>query len=251
MPTPYTSRVLYHLVGNGRPSDHEKNLSVLCLILQSMEIRTNTVGRHSGGIALSIDPYRGLLNGEPIAQTVTCFCDIPFESLGLHTTKYGQFGVGVDREIVAKWGGRPVIYIPTDRDNMGGWNNVLCREGLNAWKGVTDHFPEREEAHARVVGAPPESASESAHLAKDFISKNVLAFTKTFDVSLPDTDPMNYYMEREWRKLANLSLHLPLREIIAPSTYHASLREEFPHLSHIRFREAPSPDAAASSTCVS
>ena len=73
-----------------------------------------------GWLILTIDPDRGLVDGEPIAQTVTCFCDIPFDSLGIHTKKYGLFGVGVDRATVAEWGGRPVIYVPVVNGNLGG-----------------------------------------------------------------------------------------------------------------------------------
>lgn len=203
-----------------------------------MEIRTNTVAGRAGGSTLSIDPDRGCVNGEPIAQTVTCFCDIPFESLGLHTTKYGQFGVGVDRETVAKWGGRPVIYVPTVNDNLAGLNNYLCREALIAWKGIRENFPVPNEPRSRVVGASPTTASESAHLAMDFISRNVLAFIKTFDIALSDDHPLNYYMEREWRKVANLPLHLPLREIVAPAIHHDALKQEFPRLAHLSFRQA-------------
>lgn len=237
MHKPYTSRVLYHLVGRRAPNDHERNFETLCAILKSMEIRTNTVAGHAGGATYSIDPNQGCVDGEPIAQTVTCFCDIPFASLGLHTTKYGRFGVGVDRELVAKWGGRPVIYVPILKDNIGGLNNYLCQEALNAWNGISEHFPLPDGERSRTVGSKPTNASNSANLAKDFISKDVLAFVKTFDPTLPDEHSLNYYMEREWRKVAKLDLHLPLREVVAPESYHAHIKVAFPMLDSLPFRE--------------
>lgn len=236
MHIPYTSRVLYHLVGSKTPADDGRNFETLRSVLRSMEIRTSTVAGYSGGATFSIDPNRGCVDGEPIAQTVTCFCDIPFTSLGLHSSKYGLFGVGVDREIVAKWGGRPVIYVPVINDNLGGLNNYLCQEALNAWNGIREHFPLPDVDRSRVVGSKPESASDSANLAKNFIAKDVLAFVKTFDPTLPDQHPLNYYMEREWRKVAKLDLHLPLREIVAPASYHARLKEEFAILAALPFR---------------
>ena len=188
---------------------------------------------------LLIDPDKGCVDGEPIAQTIVCFCDIPFDCLGLHTSKYGRFGVGVDRSLVAKWGGRPVIYIPTTTDIGAGLNNYFSREVMNAWKGLNDHFPELPADRSRVIGAPPGNAEEALDLASNVIS-HLMAFVKTFDIDLHDDDPLNFYMEREWRKLAKLELHLPLREIIAPKPYHDQLRTEFPHLAHLSYLEAPS-----------
>lgn len=238
MTTAYTSHVLYHLVGSKSPACHEQNFDTLRAILTSMEIRTNTVAGHSGGITFRIDPERGCVNGEPIAQTVVCFCDIPFRSLGLHTSKYGQFGVGVDRETVARWGGRPVIYIPTVSEVGAGLNNYFCLEAMNTWNGLRKHFPEPPSERVRTVGRPPTTAAETLDDASSFISQ-VLAFVKTFDISLPDHHPSNYYMEREWRKPANLPLHLPIREIIAPTEYHERLQAEFPQLSHLPHLAAP------------
>lgn len=229
MPNSYTSDVLYHLVGRRDPTNDERNLKTLRAILQSMEIRTNSVADKSGGITLMIDSERECVEGEPIAQTVTCFCDIPFESLGLHTSKYGQFGVGVDRKRVAEWGGRPVIYIPTLPRNELSANNRFCKEAISSWKGLDVFFPDQPLESERYVGAAPVSPIEAVDLAGSLIL-NMLAFVKTFNVELLEDHPENYYMEREWRKLANLPLHLPLLEIIAPIRYHASIREEFPTL---------------------
>lgn len=233
----YTSRVLYHLVGSRSPENDEKNLETLRLILASMELCTNSVAGQSGGVTLLIDPERGCVNGEPIAQTVVCFCDIPFECIGLHTTKYGRFGVGVDRTLVAKWGARPVIYIPTTTDYGAGMNNYFAQEVMNAWKGLHEHLPELPASRSRAVGASPENAEDALDLASDVLS-HLLAFVKTFDIDLHDDDPTNFYMEREWRKLAKLDLHLPLREIIAPERHHDQLRAEFPRLAHLPHRAA-------------
>ena len=238
MPTSYTSRVLYHLVGSKTPDCDKQNFETLRAILKSMELRTNTVAGQSGGITLLIDPDRGCVDGEPISQTIVCFCDIPFECLGLHTSKYGRFGVGVDRNQVAKWGGRPVIYIPTTTDVGAGVNNYFSRDIMNAWRGLDDHFPEPPANRSRIVGARPDNAEQALDLAITVLSQ-LLAFVKTFDVDLPDDDPLNFYMEREWRKPAKLALELPLREIIAPEEYHEQLRAEFPRLAHLQHRAAP------------
>jgi hypothetical protein len=235
MINPYTSRVLYHLVGRRFPQDDKRNYETLRKILRSMELRTNSVADKSGGITLQIDPNRGCIDGEPIAQTITCFCDIPFQSLALHTSKYGRFGVGVDRMIVAEWGGRPVSYIPTVPTNATAANNRFCTNALTVWDGLRKHFPEMPTESVRPDGAPPLSPLEAVDLASSFVSKS-LAFVKTFNVNLPDDHPENFYMEREWRKLANLPLTPCLIEVVAPTEYQEPLRSEFAHLAHIPIR---------------
>jgi hypothetical protein len=234
----YVSPVLYHLVGSTAPDNDEQNLQTLRAILRSMELRTNKVAGQYGGVIHEIDPNRGCIAGEPIAQAIVCLCDIPFECLGLHTMKYGRFGVGVDRATVAEWGGRPVVYVPTTRYVGGGINNYLAKDVMNAWKGLEKFFPDDTEDRSRTLGAPAKTADEALHLAQTTLS-HLLAYIKTFDVALPEDSPKNFYMEREWRKQGKLELQLPLREIIAPAQNHEQLQTEFPHLAHLSFREAP------------
>ena len=235
MPNAYTSEVLYHLVGHRRPGDDASNLATLRAILTSMEIRTNRVGNCSGGKTLSIDPKGGCVDGEPISQTVACFCDIPFESLSLHTSKYGRFGVGVARTIVAEWGGRPVIYIPRVSPDSFQANNTYCERILTVWDGLRTFFPDTSTSRPRVLGAAPRSRIEAVDMAASELAQ-MLAFVKTFNVNLPIDHPENYYMEREWRKFGNLPLHMPLREIIAPADCIEELRNDFPQLCQFRFR---------------
>lgn len=217
--------------------DDDANLATLRAILTSMEIRSSHVGEHSGSsrATLCVDSERGCVDGEPIAQTVTCFCDIPFESLALHTLKYGRFGVGLDRSIVAEWSGRPVTYIPVVSRYPSARNNTFCQEVLAVWSGLHSFFPDMPTSSIRVVGASPRSPTEAVDMAEGQLAK-ILAFVKTFDVDLPKDHPQNYYMEREWRKFGDLPLHTPLREIVAPPEYLEALRGEFPQLCHLEFR---------------
>lgn len=235
MSNSYTSEILYHMVGHRDPLDDDTNFATLRAILISMEIRTNQVGDHRGGMTLCVDPYRGCIDGEPIAQTVTCYCDIPFESLALHTSKYGRFGLGLARSVVAEWGGRPVIYIPKVSRNSTVTNNTFCERVLTVWKGLQTYFPEISASSTSVLGDDPKSKIEAVDMAQSELAQ-MLAFVKTFDVDLPTVHPQNFYMEREWRKFGNLPLHMPLREIIAPPDCVEALRNEFPEFSHLAFR---------------
>lgn len=84
-----------------------------------MKLRHRKVDGLPGPISIKIDCDANPTNGEPIIQTVVCFCDIHLRQLHpIHTGKYGCFGIGVDKEIVAGYGGRPVIYTQAPQEFM-------------------------------------------------------------------------------------------------------------------------------------
>lgn len=228
----YTSEVLYHMVGSSSPQDDDRNFQTLCKVLESMEIRHRKIDGLSSPIAVKIDYSADLDNGEPIVQTVTCFCDIHRDQLHpIHTGKYGWFGVGVSKEFVAQCGGRPVIYIPIVPKWPGSLNNYLRNEIMNAHRALDcylDPGHKTGRSGSRALGAFPTSANEAISLIEATLGKNVLAYLKLFDVTLADNDPKNYYMEREWRIFGNLNLEFSLREIVVGKGYSKRLKEKFP-----------------------
>ena len=229
----YASSILYHLVGGRNPNDDEANFDTLCLILKSMMIKPREVAGKSG-ITIQIDLAREMQFGELIEQSVCCFCDIHLSQLSpIHTSKYGRFGVGVDRHWVAEWGGRPVIYLPTTRTIPLTWGTRFKQEIMDVWKGLHEHFGDTEtgiKTTEKIWGTPPATAQEAVENASTLLGRDVLAFLKAFDVDLPADHPDNYYMEREWRKYAGLPLELPLREIVVPIVYAERMRAQFPSL---------------------
>jgi hypothetical protein len=59
---------------------------------------------------------------------------------------------------------------------------------------------------------------------------HLFGFMKFFDAETTDTDPTNYYMEREWRLPGTLAFDLAdLSRIILPSGYASRLRADLPH----------------------
>lgn len=230
----YVSQILYHLVGSRHPLNDEQNFEILCKVLKSMEIRPCAVGEHHGPMTIRIDYDAALRAGEPIQQTVSCFCDIPRDHLQpVHSQKYGLFGVGVDRHIVASWGGRPVIYIPTNRQDPMSYLNLFHKEVMSIRQGLDNYFPEKNgtTVTTRKLGDPPKSEMQAIDQAKSLISKELLAFMKFFDVDLPEDSPENYYMEREWRKFGKLGLEMALREVIVAHGFGEKLRDAFPNLN--------------------
>lgn len=223
----YTSNILYHFVGSRDPNDHEANFEVLCKVLQSMRI-----GNHQVPCQIVIDYERRMEKGELLVQSVVCFCDIPLTQLPhIHAKKYGRFGVGVDKANFARNGGRPVIYVPFDRQAGAGFNNYFGRELLNAHQGLSNFLlKDAPSVRSRNLGSAPSSAEAAADLANSLLAREVLAFLKYYDPTLADDHIENYYMEREWRKYGNFELHLALRQVLVPPGYGSKLRERFPRL---------------------
>lgn len=220
----YVGQRLYHLVGSRQPDADEANFETLCAILRSMELRTCEVAGQRGGIRTVRDPSRPLTNGEPIQQTVVCLCDIPRDDLPFHARRYGRFGLGVCRSVVAQWGGRPVIYVPFSRESYGTWGARFPALVNSVLDGLDRFFPDSPDTRSKIEGGPAEDAQEAADEASSLITRDVQAFLKFWDVDLPEDHPENFYMEREWRKFGNLGLALCLQEIIAPPQYHKALR---------------------------
>lgn len=228
----YTSQILYHLVGGHDPKDNERNFDVLCKVLTSNEVKHKQVAGNASPMVTSVDYSRAMTNGEPIVQSVTCFCDIPIQDLHpIHTSKYGLFGVGVDRGLVAKWGGRPVIYVPVTKRNPTAWGNRFGRLALGVRQALDHYFGDnRLPERTKVEGEFPKTASDAVDDASDLLTKDFLAYLKFFDVDLSDNDAGNFYMEREWRKFGSLRLEMTLRQILVASGYRERLLSLFPHL---------------------
>lgn len=219
----FASEVLYHFVGRGHPENDDENFAVLCAVLRSMEILSCKVGGKRGGIRLRRDPTRPMTDGEPAEQSVVCLCDIPRDSLAFHARRYGRFGVGVSRSVVAQWGTRPVIYIPFSERIYGHWGKRFSGDVQTVLDGLDLFFPDSPETRTRIAGAPAADAQDAVDEASGLISRDFQAFLKFWDVDLPDGHPENFYLEREWRKFGNLELALCLREIVAPPVYHQDL----------------------------
>lgn len=220
----FVGQRLYHLVGARQPDADSVNFETLCAILRSMELRTCEVAGKRGGMRTLRDPSRPVTNGEPIQQSVACLCDIPRGDLHFHARRYGRFGIGVSRSVVAQWGGRPVIYIPFSRRAHGTWGARFPAEVNSVLEGLDRFFPDTPLEQSRTVGSPARNEQEAADLASSLITRDVQAFLKFWDVDLPEDHPENFYMEREWRKFGNLALASCLQEIIAPQQYHDTLR---------------------------
>ena len=220
----FVSHTLYHLVGGGRPEADQANFETLSSILRSMELRTSEVAGTRGGMRMVRDSNRPVINGEPAEQSVVCLCDIPRDDLPFHAKRYGKFGLGVSRSVVAQWGTRPVVYIPYSEKAHGNWGKRFADEVQTVLDGLDKFFPDSPSLRTRVAGSPAADAQDAVDEASGLIARDLQAFLKFWNVDHPDDHPENFYMEREWRKFGNLPLAPCLREIVAPSEFHRDLQ---------------------------
>jgi abortive phage resistance protein AbiGi (putative antitoxin) len=220
---PYvSSEELYHFVGSRSPDDDAANWKVLSSILSSKCVSHPPHEVGWGMTQYTIDFSKKLEEGELISPTITCYCDIPFKSLSIHCTKYGKFGISFRRELLARYGARPVTYIPLEPDHRGSpWGATLLRDIQCVFHALRNHVTIdpvlANIPGTRNIGAPPKSPSHAIKAASSIMNKDILAFLKPFDTSLADDDPKNYYMEREWRKFGNLvfEAHDVVRVVVA------------------------------------
>lgn len=220
----FVSDTLYHLVGRARPEADQANFETLSAILKSMELRTCEVAGVRGGIRIVRDSNRSVINGEPAEQSVVCLCDIPRDALAFHAKRYGKFGLGVSRSVVAQWGTRPVVYIPYSEKAHGNWGNRFAGEVRTVLDGLDRFFPDSPSSKSRIAGSPAVDAQDAVDEASGLIARDLQAFLKFWNVDHPDDHPENFYMEREWRKFGNLGLAPCLREIVAPLEFHDDLK---------------------------
>jgi hypothetical protein len=89
---------------------------------------------------------------------------------------------------------------------------------------VTDALSRREGK-----GRTPRNATQMYVDVQFFLDYNIFSFLKVFDDSLPDEDPENFYMEREWRMLGNLRFAMDdVYRVILPQSFAKRLRKDVP-----------------------
>ncbi len=233
----YTSEILYHFVGRTNPSDHEQNYVILRKILAagciSYPPHSDTDG--VGEIGFILDLNKSLFTQDLIVPTVTCYCEIPYLHLGIHSTKYGLFGLGFEKRLLVHHGARPVFYMPySGHDQIGtsihGPNLILNVErAFRSFGQLEDQISEGKSLITPSPNTPGVSAEQAIGGMFSMFAKDFLAFVKVFDCTLGDDHPENYYMEREWRKYQYLRFEAgQVGTIIVAPGFGDRARVEFP-----------------------
>lgn len=222
---PYVSRDLVHFVGARDPADDSANWATLERILAQGELLAG--GEHGAGEAvLRRNLGDRFSENRRYLPAVTCFADIPLVDLALHTAKYGRFGLALEREFLVSAGARPVMYVPRGAATgpMGQEQEIDVE-----WDAVA---PLATDAIVEMFGG--RTAASEAHEQRrieEFLEFGLLAFIKFFDPSLPDEDPDNFYMEREWRCVGGIDFSLSdVRHVFVAAGWADRLTARFPML---------------------
>ena len=153
----------------------------------------------------------------------------PFESLSIHTKKYGEFGLAFDRQQLALGGARPVTYMPyhpfqsPERTIHG---RVLIDRIVNAAKNF-------DQIVVKKLKEKPKEAHSTYDQVIDELSivlmRDVVAFLKPFRFTDNDNDPSNVYMEREWRSYGNFKFAPQwVRKVVVAEEYVTTACKDFP-----------------------
>lgn len=201
----YLSDNFFHFVGGRDPSDHPGNYTTLKSILASGKILDPS---KNAGISIKRDLAQSLRSGKLLLPGMVCVADIPMESLGIHTAKYGWFGIGLPKDHCIFWGARPVMYLPLRADDprLGGLTHGVDLDDIEAtYRAFLKYFidPRTTATRSRTVGKI-NSMDEAIDGLQTTLEKNFLAYLKVYDSDLPNDHPSCYYAEREWRSLIEI-----------------------------------------------
>jgi len=242
----YISSELFHFFGRSAPLDHERNYELLKTVLATGCVSHPPHEIGWGKVSYSLDISKRLAREEMLIPTVTCYCDIPYEQLGPHMSKYGSFGLSFSRHHLTKVGARPVIYVPCRPDD---WRSVFSghttlKELEATFLGVLEQraalSADTGEDKSVALEDLPKSALEALAKAEHTLALRVLAFVKPYESTLDDADPSYYYSEREWRKLGNLIFEpSEVLRVVVNQSFLERAREELPEF---RDRVCPAPE---------
>jgi len=234
----FISAELFHFVGRDHPNDHEANYETLKKILTMGCVSHHPHERGWGAMSVTVDWSKRLINGDLVVPSVTCYCDIPFEHLGLHLRKYGHFGLSFERKLLVRCGARPVIYVPLRADDhLSIFGSVLLRDIEAVYRGFRTqiHTPLNvSSGRSRSLGVEPASPIDAAAALDSVLTKDFLAFVKPYDSELPDNHMNYFYSEREWRKYGNLVFQMSdLGKVVVGANYIDRLANDMPKLRGI------------------
>jgi len=230
----YVSEYLSHFVGagfktaEGQP-DLDRQFDLLVKILRSGWLTHPPHDPYIRGNVAINEACRPSKN-DMYSPQIVCFCDIPEGDLGIHMTKYSQFGLSFSKRFIASKGGCPVLYVPFGAKalgvRLGGQEHLLSDlfdTSVPNAKKIVDAFKFGGESAPKV----PAGVELREFLA--FLEFRLFCYLKFFDETLSDAAAENFYMEREWRVIGNLEFEsTDVRQVFVPKPYVRRLLAQYP-----------------------
>lgn len=289
---PYISDELTHFVGRSLGSDKDR-YDLLCKIVREGVLMDpshagqrdsifRVVGRPVAGetvtddLVYTSDPNvrhdtEAKLSDNSLLQfEVVCFCDIPLDSLGIHCSKYGCFGLAFPKLFLVAQGASPVMYVPstgsfamTLREVRLLSGELLYEESKSGSRAqIIDEvynfhnfrllYTRYKALEDRFFGAKSTSDVDkvvqklrTSLMYQTALEAIIFGYLKFFDPALPPEDIRNYYMEREWRVAGKVRFKpADLRRVYVSPEFIDRGRAELPGLSASQITTIPAhPEA--------
>jgi hypothetical protein len=237
----YVSNELTHFVGKALKIDEDRYQLLLMIIRTGFLSHPPHVPSISGNV--HVVQEGNFSDNEMYGPEVVCFCDIPCDDLELHPVKYGRFGISFSKEFLVSRGANPVFYVPTNAQvpavSYGGTTDLgqVFNEGVRQWHelinisnaGIVAAFQNATTSAENVQTMDLHKFGQMLRELTMFMSFRIFSHVKCFDASKDETDPENFYMEREWRIVGNLFFSFSdIARILIPAEYGMRLRNDLP-----------------------
>ena len=219
----YISNELIHFVGRAC-KDYEAQYQLLLKILESgcLSNSEKNANKPTGVTEIEVNRAARISQNEMYIPQMVCFCDIPFEHLKIHVTKYTRFGLAFEKAFIVKNGGTPVCYLPLD---------AKVSSSVNKGEYFDQKLDKFQHYISDVINTKCPEVRDIMKEIENFLDFHVFCHVKFFNHNLPDDDPDNYYFEREWRVLGNLVFSIKdVASVFIPSDYEKHLKSDCPKL---------------------
>ncbi len=247
----YVSNYLHHFVGGKNPEDDKANFQTLMKIIrEGVLLGPSPLPKVEGRAQFLFDPRKPInfRKESNFFSPYVCFCDIPSSQITIHTQKYGKFGISFSKEFLIQKGASPVIYIPEQaitRESVlfRGEQKFLDEQNrsykkikdnsqeatlkkIDYFDAVVSHYIKDESIHTRQYVSKDKSKKELMGFYT-FIMRHFFCQIKWFNDSLPEDDPSNFYMEREWRCIGDIAFkEEDIQEVFVHPDYLQRLKKE-------------------------
>jgi Putative abortive phage resistance protein AbiGi, antitoxin len=240
----YVSDELTHFVG--RDNSEQEQYELLVAIVNSGQL----LSPNFQAKVHHMNPYASLCGNQMYVPSVVCFCDIPVTSFNIHMSKYSRFGLAFKRQFLIGQGANPVLYVA--RDSSVPTNAWPQSQPVARPQSILDPYDQRPPAPnvltrceyfdimARIfhsaftieMALTPANQTNSNGFKRlqdlnTFVSLSLMAYIKFFDSGLAPEHPDNYYMEREWRVLGDVSFAVAdITRVIVPRAYKSQVKRD-------------------------
>jgi Putative abortive phage resistance protein AbiGi, antitoxin len=239
----YVSKELTHFVGRRLHEErrYDEQYELLIRILKDGWLLADPENRNKlypwpteNAFVLNIESVTEDVYQPVFKPHAVCFCDIPFDHLDIHMSKYGSFGLSFLKSFLIEKRASPVFYCAKNSkviSTLHANRESYFQEQLNRYRRL---FPIRNELYDLLEKNMDEDTFQRFMLDAmelyEFLGYYVFGHTKFFDDAAGYEDPNNFYMEREWRVLGNVRFELSnVYRVILPERYAERFHEELPH----------------------